>query len=162
MEQQFPYRKGQIINKMPTSKNGLPIFVFLFVWQMWSHKPTITGGYHCSWLSSRTSLWDLVGDTTHRSHRGWENKAGSQLETSSFLDTFHSAGKCCVSYQRRKRITPLTLRAISMTSLARYSHCLSSSMNIMGVSNHFLRTFIGHSTIWNPYLVSFLGPRTWG
>lgn len=76
-------------------------------------------------------------------------------DVSFLLESFHSAGRCHGSYQRRRvvisHIHLWILGATIMTGLESHVSWRNSGMNIMGDTNHFLVGFKSFSIRWNPY-----------
>lgn len=123
--------------------------------------PSIAGNClcYCSWLLSRT-WWQypIVEDTTYFSHRIGTNQAGSVLEASCLLASFHSSRNCYLAIWWE--LWEAHHRTSVTTGLARYVYHFNSSTVVMRVINHVLIGYKTRSTRGNPYLALLLGPRT--
>lgn len=98
------------------------------------------------------SLLELGGEisllkTPHR------NQADTDLEVSSLLAGFHSAGRCSACCQRRKGITNLTYSAVNTVCCDKHGRQAQQRHSAMGVTNRFLIVLKAHSMSWNPCLL---------
>lgn len=91
--------------------------------------------------------------------RFWRYQSGTNIETSSILTSFCSAGICYEYYRERKAIICFTylwtLPRIIKTKLAKFAHLCNSDITVMGITNIFQIWFTACSRKWNSCLVLF-------
>lgn len=100
-------------------------------------------------------------DPTHFCHRARIVQACSPPEPLSLLASFHSAGRCCVHYWRRKVIINLTHCEHWATTSRAARHAHSATLAKCHRSNHYYLIGFGvHLTEMSSFLVS-LSENPW-
>lgn len=119
------------------------------------------------WSPSRVGWQEsIVEDTTPLSQKTWRNQAGTDLEASFLMASFHSTGQFCVCCMKWKVANSLTqllaLWTPIITLVSRYTQWCNGGMNAIGITSYFLIGFNVYSTRQNSCLVLLTGQRTHG
>lgn len=115
----------------------------------------------------REGGWEETGSGLKVRIDGWgHHVVGSQNKEISiwcllwrftpYKDNSHSAGTCCILYQKSSQTLSVIINTIIKAGLARYDLWSNSGMNIIGLTKFFLIGFKSHFLKCNLYLAPLL------